>query len=174
MGGLSTSISHSAGWIMRQTLHGVLPTWVEPNPLRSRATDALGLQAVADQLADRLLPGLSVATTRARYFTFLAWARDMDGRDYRERNIHRYEVRLALMEASLSLRDPDWLPRVEIQPATKGQTESVPEKTLFLRIDRPSAERSAVFFGRRVSLQSPFCRATSFCVRPPFPNQEKL
>ena len=53
-------------------LSGILPAWVEPDPLRARATDALALQAVADRLADRLLPGLSVLTTRARYFTFLA------------------------------------------------------------------------------------------------------
>lgn len=86
-------------------LTGLLPSWVEPDPLRARATDALGLQATADRLADRLLPGLSVLTVRARYFTFLAWAREVDGRDYQERNIHRLEVALALTEASLSGRD---------------------------------------------------------------------
>jgi hypothetical protein len=68
-------------------LTGLLPSWVEPDPLRARATDALGLQATADTLADRLLPGLSVLTVRARYFTFLAWAREVDGRDYQERNL---------------------------------------------------------------------------------------
>ncbi len=75
-------------------LHRILPSWVESDPLRSRATDALGLQAVADRLADRLLPGLSVLTTRARYFTFLAWARDVCGGEYQERKIHRYPNRL--------------------------------------------------------------------------------
>jgi hypothetical protein len=80
---------------------------VEPDPLRARATDSLGLQAAADRLADRLLPGLSVLTTRARYFTFLTWARDVGGREYQERNIHRLEVALALVEASLSERDAD-------------------------------------------------------------------
>lgn len=83
----------------------VLPAWVEPDPLRSRATDALGLQAVADQLAERLLPGLSVLTTRARYFTFLAWARRRTGREHSESNIHRYEVALAFAEASISSSD---------------------------------------------------------------------
>ena len=81
---------------------GILPAWVEPDPLRARATDALALQAVADRLADRLLPGLSVLTTRARYFTFLAWARDESGRDHDERLIHRYEVALVFAEALLS------------------------------------------------------------------------
>ncbi len=86
-------------------LSGVLPAWVEPDPLRSRATDALALQAVADRLADRLLPGLSVLTTRARYFTFLAWARDESGHDYDEHRIHRYEVALVFAEALLSDED---------------------------------------------------------------------
>jgi hypothetical protein len=81
---------------------GILPAWVEPDPLRARATDALALQAVADRLADRLLPGLSVLTTRARYFTFLAWARGESGRDHDERQIHRYEVALVFAEALLS------------------------------------------------------------------------
>lgn len=84
---------------------GILPAWVEPDPLRARATDALALQAVADRLADRLLPGLSVLTTRARYFTFLAWARDESGRDHDERGIHQYEVALAFAEALLSDED---------------------------------------------------------------------
>lgn len=83
-------------------LIGVLPNWVEADPLRSRATDALGLQVVADRLADRLLPGLSVLTNRARYFTFLCWARERAGTDHDERTIHRWEVALALAEAELS------------------------------------------------------------------------
>ncbi len=88
-------------------LQGLLPSWVEPDPLRSRATDALGFQAVADRLADRLLPGLSVLTTRARYFTFLAWARNETGREHDERTIHRYEIALVFAEASLSEDNPD-------------------------------------------------------------------
>jgi hypothetical protein len=90
-----------------ERLLGILPNWVEPDPLRSRATDALGLQAVADRLADRLLPGLSVLTTRARYFTFLSWARDQVGVEPDERKIHRWEVALALAEASISDDDRD-------------------------------------------------------------------
>jgi hypothetical protein len=75
---------------------------VEADPLRSRATDALGLQRVADGLADRLLPGLSVLTRRARYFSFLCWARNETGQGYNERAIHRWEVALALTEQGLS------------------------------------------------------------------------
>ncbi len=87
-------------------LDRVLPAWVEPDPLRSRATDALGLQVVADRLAERLVPGLSVLTTRARYFTFLCWARDQVGRDHDEVGIHRWEVALALAEARISDKEP--------------------------------------------------------------------
>jgi len=83
-------------------LEGVLPSWVESDPLRSRAVDALGLQAVADEFADKLLPGLSVLTDRARYFSFLCWAREITGASHNETAIHRCEVRLLLTEAALS------------------------------------------------------------------------
>ena len=83
-------------------LEGVLPSWVESDPLRSRAVDALGLQAVADEFADKLLPGLSVLTDRARYFSFLCWAREITGASHNETAIHRCEVTLLLTEAALS------------------------------------------------------------------------
>lgn len=84
---------------------GILPAWVEPDPLR-RAADALGLQRVADRLADRLIPGLSVLTTRARYFTFLAWAREQSGVTVNELDIHRCEVSLVFAEAIRSSKAP--------------------------------------------------------------------
>ena len=71
-------------------------------PAKSRAVDVLGLQVVADRLADRLLPGLSVLTTRARYFTFLCWARQRAGKRLNEPGIHRYEVALAITESCIS------------------------------------------------------------------------
>jgi len=83
-------------------LDSILPAWVVPDPLKSRAVDALGLQVVADRLADRLLPGLSVLTTRARYFTFLCWARQKAGKRLNEPGIHRYEVALAITESCIS------------------------------------------------------------------------
>jgi hypothetical protein len=86
-------------------LEGVLPSWVESDPLRSRAVDALGLQAVADGFADKLLPGLSVLTDRARYFSFLCWAREITGASHNETAIHRCEVTLLLTEAALSKKN---------------------------------------------------------------------
>ena len=37
-------------------LHDLLPSWVESDPLRGRAIDALGLQLTADRIADVPLP----------------------------------------------------------------------------------------------------------------------
>jgi len=75
-----------------------LPSWVEADPLRGRAVDALGLQATADRIADQILPDLSVLTNRARYFAVLAWARKVCGRNADEDRIHSLEVALAVRE----------------------------------------------------------------------------
>jgi hypothetical protein len=74
----------------------LLPSWVESDPLRDRAIDALGLQSTADRVADVLLPGLSVLTTHARYYAMLAWARRACGSRADEGLIHRLEVALAV------------------------------------------------------------------------------
>jgi hypothetical protein len=75
-----------------------LPSWVEADPLRGRAVDALGLQATADRIADEILPDLSVLTNRARYFAMLAWARKACGKRADEERIHSLEVALAVRE----------------------------------------------------------------------------
>jgi hypothetical protein len=75
-----------------------LPSWVEADPLRGRAVDALGLQATADRIADEVLPDLSVLTNRARYFAMLAWARKVCGSRADEERIHSLEVALAVRE----------------------------------------------------------------------------
>jgi hypothetical protein len=82
-------------------LRRTLPAWVEADPLRGRAVDALGLQGTADRIADEILPGLSVLTTRARYYAVLAWARKVCGARPDEYHIHRLEVALAVREAKL-------------------------------------------------------------------------
>ena len=86
-------------------LHHLLPSWVESDPLRGRAIDALGLQLTADRIADVLLPGLSVQTNRARYYALLAWARRACGTHVDEARIHRLEVALAVREAKLHPKD---------------------------------------------------------------------
>jgi hypothetical protein len=91
---------------VRVALNIVLPSWVESDPLRGRAIDALGLQATADEIADLLLPGLSVQTDRARYYSMLAWARRACGSRVDESRIHRLEVALAVREAMLHPKKP--------------------------------------------------------------------
>ena len=75
-----------------------VPSWVEADPLRGRAVDALGLQATADRIADEILPDLSVLTNRARYFAVLAWARKVCGSRADEDRIHSLEVALSVRE----------------------------------------------------------------------------
>lgn len=82
-------------------LRHTLPSWVEADPLRGRAVDALGLQATADRIADEILPGISVLTNRARYYAVLAWARKVCGTRADEHRIHRIEVALAVRESQL-------------------------------------------------------------------------
>ena len=84
-----------------------LPSWVEPDPLRGRAVDALGLQSTADRIADEILPGMSVLTTRARYYALLAWARKVCGARADEHRIHRLEVALAVRESQLHTDEGD-------------------------------------------------------------------
>lgn len=86
---------------LHRELRQPLPSWVEADPLRGRAVDALGLQATADRIADEILPDLSVLTTRARYFAMLAWARKVCGRRADEERIHALEVALAVREWAL-------------------------------------------------------------------------
>lgn len=74
--------------------------WVLADPASERAVDPLGMGAQADQIADLLLPQLSVATIRARYFSFLCWAvRKSSGVSAPMTAIHRREAELALGEA---------------------------------------------------------------------------
>jgi hypothetical protein len=58
------------------------------------------MAAQADKIAAKLVPGLSVATNRARYFSFLCWAVQQTGRKASSvRAIHPLEATLALEEA---------------------------------------------------------------------------
>jgi hypothetical protein len=86
--------------LMRTAFHDIPLFWVEPDPDRERATDPLGLGAQADQIAGRLLPGMSVNTSRARYLSFFCWAVSK-ARDSAASiaSIHRLEAELACEES---------------------------------------------------------------------------
>jgi hypothetical protein len=51
-----------------------IPRWIVADERPPSSRDPLGWQADAEQLANQLLPGLSVFTSRVGYFFFLPWA----------------------------------------------------------------------------------------------------
>jgi len=51
----------------------LLPRWLETLKLPPSSRDPLGFQANAERLANELLPGLTVFTSRIGYYGFLAW-----------------------------------------------------------------------------------------------------
>lgn len=97
-GALGSEGSDRRPVMTNRELRHTLPSWVEADPLRGRAVDALGLQATADRIADEILPDLSVLTNRARYFAMLSWARKTCGKRVDESRIHALEVSLAVRE----------------------------------------------------------------------------
>ena len=54
----------------------LLPRWLDPQKMPPNSRDPLGLQAHAERVANKLLPGLTVNTTRIGYYGFLCWAID--------------------------------------------------------------------------------------------------
>lgn len=116
--------------------HGaIIPCWVEPDPTREVAIDALGLSWQADQLAEELLPDLSVLTRRARYLSFLSWAVSKTSAAANpEREIHRLEATLALYEAKLHDGDrtpglstvtANGMPKGQAQPACRVESHDM-------------------------------------------------
>lgn len=128
-------------------LRGILPSWVEADPLRGRAIDALGLQLTADKIAEELLPGISVLTNRARYYAVLAWARRACGSAVDEQLIHRLEVALASREALLHAGREDTCRYVGSQNL-RGYSGKLPP-------DKPTlAYQSPVWRSYRASMRS--------------------
>jgi hypothetical protein len=82
----------------------LLPRWLEPLKLPPSSRDPLGLQAPAERLANELLPGLTVFTSRIGYYGFLAWAvqcvNDLPcpSHQTRQERLHRLERALVLCE----------------------------------------------------------------------------
>jgi hypothetical protein len=58
-------------------LAALLPRWLDPQKMPPSSRDPLGLQAYAERVANKLLPGLTVNTTRIGYYGFLCWAIDL-------------------------------------------------------------------------------------------------
>jgi hypothetical protein len=85
-------------------LGALLPRWLEPLKLPPSSRDPLGLQAPAERLANELLPGLTVFTSRIGYHGFLAWAvqcvndRPCPDHQTRQERLHRLERALVLCE----------------------------------------------------------------------------
>lgn len=96
--------------MLDESIASFLPSWLVRLDAPPSSRDPLGLQAHAMAQADRLLPGLNVFTSRARYYTFLCWAlsRSQAGalpRAHLER-VLRLERLLVLCEALQHEDDP--------------------------------------------------------------------
>jgi hypothetical protein len=57
-----------------QTFDALLPKWLEPHRVPEGSRDPLGFQNSAERIANELLPGLTVFTSRIAYYGFIAWA----------------------------------------------------------------------------------------------------
>ncbi|APR85053.1 Hypothetical protein A7982_10402 [Minicystis rosea] len=89
--------------MLDEALSTFLPSWLVRLDAPTASRDPLSLQAHAMGHADRLLPGLNVFTSRARYYSFLCWALARAqgvaaSRGHLER-VHRIERLLVLCEA---------------------------------------------------------------------------
>lgn len=82
----------------------LLPRWMEALKLPPSSRDPLGFQANAERLANELLPGLTVFTSRIGYYGFLAWVIQMVNEQpcpigqTRLDRLHRLERALVLCE----------------------------------------------------------------------------
>lgn len=64
-----------------RTLEALLPSWLEPHRLPAGSRDPLGFQNFAEGLANAILPGLTVFTSRIGYYGLIAWAvRELNGK----------------------------------------------------------------------------------------------
>lgn len=97
------SIVEKAGEV-GEALDFLLPRWIEPQKLPPTSRDPLGFQAFAERIANELLPGLTVFTSRAGYYGLISWAiqrlndeRCPPGQTRRER-FERLERAFALCE----------------------------------------------------------------------------
>ena len=85
-------------------LASLIPCWLDPQQMPPGSRDPLGLQAHAEHIANKILPGLTVNTTRIGYYGFLCWAievvnhREPLTRATRREMLHQLERALVLCE----------------------------------------------------------------------------
>lgn len=92
-----TNVATVYGRTVSQLTHtATIPVWLDPHPATQGSIDPLGYLAPAEKLADQLLPGVTVATRRARYLSFLCWATRETGGNSAE--IDRWEIALSVGE----------------------------------------------------------------------------
>jgi len=84
-------------------LDEIMPSWLARLDSPPGSRDPLGLQTISAKHADELLPGLTVFTSRARYYGFLCWAVATAQQDptpaFHLERVHRLERLLVLGEA---------------------------------------------------------------------------
>lgn len=80
----------------KQSMYTHSPSWVSPPLTESGSIDPLGYQAQVDHLANQLLPGVTVYTSRIRYLSFLCWAICKTG--WQISAIDRWDVALSIGE----------------------------------------------------------------------------
>jgi hypothetical protein len=82
----------------------LLPKWLAPHRLPPGSRDPLGFQSHAERIADEMLPGLTVFTSRIGYYGFIAWAIQrlnefqLTSHGNRRELFHRLERTLVLCE----------------------------------------------------------------------------
>jgi hypothetical protein len=72
------------------------PGWVSAPPAEAGSIDPLGYQSMVDVISNRILPGVTVFTTRIRYLSFLAWA--LRETTHNNSEIDRWDVALSIGE----------------------------------------------------------------------------
>jgi hypothetical protein len=123
----------------------ILPRWTIPPelPLQPGSRDPLGFQRYAARFADNILPNITVLTTRARYYAFLAWMLDeialaieprflvgdaLPFEEYTE-TVARFERFLALAEAvwhSNQENGCSWVGKRRSKALVRGGRRSLP------------------------------------------------
>lgn len=120
----------------------LLPRWLEPLKLPPSSRDPLGFQAHAERLANELLPGVTVFTSRIGYYGLLTWAvqflnqRPSPSGASRLERLQRLERALALCEFTHHGAEDNSCPllgqrsRTQILQSAQADRFKVPQRIL--------------------------------------------